>query len=456
MKSIYCILATLLMLCTTLTAAENKQKSLSQLKAEMSQLQDELVLLHTQSSSLRANAGGAPTALKSANKGAKVTIGGDIKVRYNLGLHSNYNPTNSNARRGKGAWSIAECKLLFNIEFSESTNAFISFRPDSNGYAGQAGVGKTIDEAWWHWSDINGSALDIYAGLVKMSYGMYNSKLAPIGVYDGLARGIITDPFVQDFNEVNIYNTANPGLKTFLDNGARGDMGRVGAIAGYKWDQFALRAGVYGGGLGAGDQISDYGVTDTNSMRNAGIYNHTVSISFDPVLLEGLHIEASYMGRFDTGQGVDSYTNYPDNFLTAERRGASYNPSFIIGALYQFDEKLNIHAEANSVFNTEFWNNANIFAFTLGSDYQITEQIVLSGELDFATFDTANRFSDLNQPYNAVTGNLFRATFGARYDFGNGIALQAQYIHDYCSMTGVGDNNSKNDDKVILQTSFIF
>lgn len=429
---------------------------LSNLKSQFEAMQKEMAQLTSEyRSSVRANAGGAPQALTSANKKATLKIGGDVKVRYDIGSNSYYNSGNSNSRRTHSNWSIAEAKITFDINLSDAASAFISFRPDFNGYS-TAGTGHSFDEGWFMWKNIGGCDFDLQVGLVKMAYGMYNSKLAPIGVYDGLYRGIVTDPFVQDLNMFNIYNNAPAGLSTFINNGLRNDMARMGMIAGYKWQQVQIRAGVYGGGLGSADIIDEYGWTDTGANRNSGVINHTLSVSYDPSFIEGLHLEASYMGRFDAGQGVNDYMSTVGSFDNSQKRGAWYNPNLIIGALYNCNDRWNIHGELNSGMNTEFWNDAYTFSTTIGADFKLRENIVLSAEFDWAHFYTGKRFADLNSGMSEVYGDLMRATIGARYDFNNGIALQVQYLHDWAQTSGCADNDSKNDDHFILQTTFIF
>ena len=78
---------------------------------------------------------------------------------------------------------------------------------------------------------------------------------------------------------------------------------------------------------------------------------------------------------------------------------------------------------------------------------------------EFAHSNYAAEYYYGNRPVwgqGALNDNLYRLTLGAKYDFGNGLYLQAQYYHDMFYAAGVGDQGLKDADVILLQTGFQF
>lgn len=431
---------------------------LSAMKATMENMKQEMeamrATISAEREAMRANAGGAPEALKSANGKATIKIGGDVKIRYNYGWQSYYSNTTANAgnnhnqRRTRSGWDMNKAALKFKITFTPDTKAYVCLRADN----GSAGVGGLLDEAWYEWSNIGGTGFALKVGLQTIEYGLFNGDNDPWG------RVMILDSFCED-QAISSIGGIRPqsaaGRGTFSHEQ---DITSIGVQAAYKWDQFKVVAGV----CADEDYIErDMGVTASGDNRNNGVINHYFTFYYDPCWLEGLHLQAGYHGKVDDGQGNSTITFNPDSYYGTARGGyyggANYNANFDAGAVYVADCWA-VYAEVGASANPNFLKGAFQIASSFGADYSITEKLAIGGTFDMM-YTTADSFAAGD--VTGVNANGFnewnlRAGLGAKYKFGNGIYVQAQYSHWWTKAFGLGDDRCKDLDLITFQTGFKF
>lgn len=445
------------------TASGNEMDTM---KATMDNMKQEMEVMRSTMASecdaMRANAGGAPEALKSASGKATVKIGGELKLRYTASIQNGYQNAATqydNSRYTRTRWDIYKADLNFKIDFTPDTCGYISLRPDR----GSASVGNLLDEAWWKWRSIGGTGFSAKVGLQDLDFGMFNADASP------WERVMISEPYVK-----TTATTAVSSYPTALDH--ERDITAIGMSAGYEWDQFKVVAGVYGQRSSNDDGMDNtLGVTSDGTARNLDIENHYVTGKYDPCWLEGLHLQASYLGEFDQGQGAGTFTStptstiytasaatwYPGNFDARTLRGATYVPAFDFGVSYTAD-KWAVYAEGIVIANPQFYKDSVVMTYTIGADYALTERLKLGGMFDWESIDLSHYYGNLRNYRNVYGDNgrvevySLRAALAAKYDFGNGLYVQAQYSHSWNKAWGVADNKCKDADAINLQTGFKF
>lgn len=442
------------------TTMENMKQEMEAMRATMA----------SEREAMRANTGGAPEALKSANGKATVKIGGDFKVRYSIGLENGYNNATSaetphdNTRYTRTSWDIYKAEINFTIDFTPDTMGYIALRPDR----GDSSVGMgLLDEAWWQWKNIGGTGFAVKVGLQTLEIGTYNS-------YDGhdspWERAMIWDPFVKSAAQRNAF-----GANGDYNFAHETDINAIGISASYTWDQVRLVAGIYGQQVWQNPGKSNtLGVTTNGSARNLDIENHYITVYYDPCWLENLHLQASYFGEFDQGGGVNAQTWWPSNYtaLTQTNHGATYLPGFDVGASYIAD-KWAVYAEGLFIANPNYYQDSWNLTFSVGADYSLTEKLKIGGMFDYTQLYGSRFWGDSSwvggdplavPPVPAgytnqggtFNGYAMRAAIGARYDFGNGLYVQAQYSHYWVKAWGVSDSHCKDNDQLTFQTGFTF
>ncbi len=436
---------------------------LNAMKATMENMKQEMEAMRTTMASereaMRANAGGAPEALKSANGKATVKIGGNFQVRYNVSYENGYQGAatgNDNSRYTRTNWDIYKAELNFTIDFTPDTMGYIALRPDR----GSASVGDLLDEVWWQWSNIGGTGFAAKVGLQTLDLGMYNGDANP------WSRVMILDPFVKTAAKYAGQNYTNSSTSSPITSAMGGDqhatdITAIGVSASYKWDQFKVVAGVYGQQVAKdAGQDNTLGVTTNGTARNIDIENHYVTGYYDPCWLENLHLQASYFGEFDQGAAVTNAagntvaTWFPSDYTTVNgsNRGATYVPGFDFGASYTAD-KWAVYGEATVVVNPNYFRDSIQMAYSLGADYSLTEKLKIGGSFDWMSYDWDGYSTGAASSVESYT---LRGALGAKYDFGNGLYVQAQYSHYWLKSWGVNDSNCKDADAVTLQTGFKF
>lgn len=443
---------------------------LNSMKATMENMKQEMEAMRstlaTEREALRANAGGAPESLKSASGKATVKIGGNFMVRYNISSENGYgnstqNDPNDNSRYTRTSWDIYKAEINFKIDFTPDTCGYIALRPDR----GSASVGQLLDQVWWKWSNIGGTGFAAKVGLQKLDIGMYNGSDNP---WD---RVMVLDPMVK--TQAKSYNSeAGQFDANNTYNGAAhdSDITAIGVSAEYKWDQFKVSAGIYGQQVSSDDGMDNtLGVTTDGTARNLDIENHFVTGHYDPCWLEGLHMQATYFGEFDNGEGVPA-TWYPSNWsktsttnYLAARRGATYVPAFDLGVFYKAD-KWAVYGEFLVVVNPRYYQDSVETVLSLGADYSLTEKLKIGGSFDWKNIYGSHFYGDSRVSSSGVAtpsgdtldSYTLRAAIAAKYDFGNGLYVQAQYSHYLTQAWGVSDNKTKDCDAVTLQTGFKF
>ncbi|MDR0867758.1 MAG: hypothetical protein LBP75_04685 [Planctomycetota bacterium] len=446
------------------------KSQLEAMKAEMAAVKAD----YAQSQALRGQAGGEPEGLRSANGNATIRIGGDFRVRYTTGWYSRNRTPSSDSYwvRSQGAgWGIEKAALDFQIDLSCDTSAHIVLRTEGGG---GVGPGAILDNAYWQWKNVGGVPLTLTVGLAGTPFGMNNNT--DVGGYDwgGTNRSLITDAFAK-YSDEKIAG----GLPSF--KGTNTDLTTIGVFAKYALieDQLFIKGGIFADDAWTNKHglhktgTTDWGVNDRNEIRNVGIINHVVTLAYNPCFIEGLHLEAGYQGTFDNayyGKYVDGKLNPAGN----EAQRNSYSPSFDLAASYKVNDKLILAAEgvvtwnpATTDYNSatgEFTNTAGgytdksyTYSISFTGDYNITEKLMIGAGFDIANAKlySVNRFGG---------GDLFtqqyRASVGARYAFGNGLYLQAQYYHEWAPWTVAGgthgDDYTRQADVILLQTGYTF
>ena len=428
---------------------------ISAMKATMDSMKQEMEAMRATMASereaIRASAGGAPEAMKTKSGKATIKIGGDVRIRYALGFESGYNPNDVSdmTRYTNGDWALRQVKLTFNIDMTPDTSGYIALRLDRT----SAGPGNLLDEAWYQWKNIGGTGFAAKVGLHTLDLGMYNGDNSPWG------RVMVWDPFVKDTQQSGVWSDRATRV-TNIANGTGGyqsslnmrslyqttDITNLGVSVTYKWDQFKMVAGVYDG---------QNGVVTDGSVRNYGLSNHFVTGYYDPCWLEGLHLQASYFGEFDLGQGATNLGNWRNTVApnAANRRGTGYTPGFDMGIFYKAGSWA-AYGEMVVVANPNFYADSSEITFSVGADYSLTEKLRIGGAFDYKSANISN--SDTNVIANTINQWAMRASLGANYDFGNGLYIRAQYSHDWMKTYGINASQNRDNDMIAFQTGFKF
>lgn len=510
----WCLLTLALCFVGVISASDD----LAEMKASMAKMQEEMMrrdaemakrdatvdALQNELNSMRmsdfASAGGEPAKLQSANGKATIRIGGEVRIRYETGWANGYNrraqdgvDNMGNFKSQYAGWAIQRAELVFNIDLSKDTSAKIGLRLEggsngnfNNASAGGAGNvgGGLLNEAWWKWKNIGGvDGLQLMAGYMYMPFGMANnSRDLDVGGYSWseTANGIITKPFVMRsaFNVFDLRTAPNGGFVPRIDgrpfdNGAVDeDFATAGIVGAYQMldKQLAIKAGIFAGQanyVGNVAATQSGGVNADNTIRNMGIINHVFSIAYNPCWVEGLHLEASYMGMFDNGAGVTrTAAQQIDPYGADVNYGGrtTYRPSFDFAVYYKTGNWKFMIENLTTIYSG-YLNGSFANALTAGVDYNITKKLMISGEVDWMHFNQdANNWN-----YTAVAGgananafgrgyyyDIYRATMGLNYDFGNGLVFQLQYLHDFMHSTYTGDSAWKDNDTILFQSSYKF
>ncbi|GHV20398.1 hypothetical protein AGMMS49959_07640 [Planctomycetales bacterium] len=449
------------------------KSQLEAMKAEMAAVKAD----YAQSQALRGQAGGEPEGLRSANGNATIRIGGDFRVRYTTGWASrNRNNTapDSNWVRTQGAgWAIEKAALDFAIDLSCDTSAHIVLRTEGGGGVGN---GKILDNAYWEWRNVGGVPLTLTVGLTGTPFGMNNNS--DVGGYDwgSTDRALISDAFTKASD-----NDKAAGDLNTLFKGTNTDLTTIGVFAKYALieDQLFVKGGVFADDswYSHHDKNNTFenntfgnnaGFNQRNEIRNIGFINHAISLAYNPCFIEGLHLEAGYQGTFDNAYPLGLGNDGND---IAGRN--SYSPSFDLAAAYKVNDKLTLAAEGVVTWNPGtplddiaplydgiqpvnggYRDNSYAYSLSFTGDYSVTEKLKLG-----LGFDVANAKLYGAGANGDLFSQLYRASAGARYAFGNGLYVQAQYYHEWApyTVTGNGGNEyTRNADVILLRTGYTF
>lgn len=434
---------------------ESMKETMANMKQEIASMN---ATIAAERDAMRASAGGAPESLRSANGKATVKIGGALRLLYKIGGYNYYEAgSTSNERRAEGSWDLYKTEVNFTVDFTPDTMGYIALRPDR----GNAAVGSLLDEAYWKWSNIGGTGFGLTAGLHTLEYGMYNTAIDP---WD---RVMIYESFAEDFSL--IYGGASAGNSNLSGLSSHDqDLTKIGATATYDWDQIRIAAGIFGEGSDASGE-GDLGVTGSNDMRNFGLQNHYVNMTYDPCWMEGLSFSIGYLGRFDQGQGVPFATETKGEWLTtnaanmnrsayAQERGTGYTPNFDVGVAYIADCWA-VYSELNLGANANFYDSSLAWGYSLGGDYSITEKLSVGASMDIGYVSLGSDYARVNPTWgNNVYSWSYRGSLGAKYDFGNGLYIKGQYFHQGIRTYGTpqGDSSWKDCDMFTIETGYKF
>lgn len=460
---------------------------LASMKAAMESMKSEMDVMRAdmvaEREAIRSNAGGAPDGLRSANGNATIRIGGDFRVGYGIGWASGYRRqardtvelNTGNFKSQQAGWAVNRAQLFFDIDLSCDTSAHIDLRLNGDGAFGGGGLalgGNILNQAYWSWKNVGGSGFGLKVGLMDVPFGMWANTDMGGYAFDSVDRALITKPFTMSALDQSSLIGGVPGIPgapiLFFDNGGvSNELTNLGIFSSYNWDdQVVLKAGIMAGGnsIGRTTQNNDMGLTYNNEQRNIGFVDHVITLGYNPCFIEGLHLEASYMGRFDEGRN-ELIGNNP--FFAApgtnpdDRGDTTYQPSFNFGVSYQAMNALKLYAEYVATVNP-YYNNGYASALTLGFDYNVTEKITLGAGFDWYRLRlTGNQIYYTGAVLNpAIAGdasmNVYRFNVGGKYNFGNGLYFQAQYYHEMMKTVGIGNQNMKDADVILFQTGYTF
>ncbi|GHS93145.1 hypothetical protein FACS1894139_01900 [Planctomycetales bacterium] len=444
---------------------------LAAMKASLEKLQGQMAARDAQVGALqrqldesrindRMNAGGEPAALQSANGKAALTIGGQVRVRYQTGWSQNggvYDATTNprpNARVQSAGWAIQRVELNFGIKLSDDTKALISLRPSGNTQGGNwIGNGQLLNQAYWDWNNIGGSGLGLRVGYQYVPFGGWTGE-------DGAWSWDGTYAYAPSF-------VSSPGRNAGV-NGADEVPVAIGAIARYKFldDQLIMKAGILGSDLNAkfSNGINNPGVNNRNELRNIGLVDHIINVVYNPCWIEGLHLEAGYWGRFND----DSYDGInPPNTLQRAAYRNNYSAAFNAQAYYKTD-KWKFVAEWQGVTSPRegtlgtgadnpnptasyvdgFANLLSAYAY-----YNVTDKLVLDVGADYARLTRPDTYSHTAAFNSNEYNEAFQVAVGAGYTFSNGIITSLGYAHKWQWTPAPG---TLNTDTIQFQTAYKF
>ena len=348
---------------------------LSAMKASMDNMKIEMEAMRSQLNAereaLRSNAGGAPEGILSAKGNATLRIGGDVRIQYGIGTASGYgrqhyvawdeggvaDRVTTGERSVVAGWEVARAQLDFDVDLSCDTKGFISLRFDENGSYPSTGI---LDQAYWQWNNVGGSGFGLKIGLMDIPFGMWANTDMGGYDFDGVDRPLITNPFVRSVSSPIFTLTGQNGHLFAVQDPDMLNVTNLGLLASYSWDdQIVLKAGIMSSAIDSnhGNFPLD-NLTYANEIRNIGFIDHIVTVGYNPCWLEGLHVEASYMGRFDEGRaqvsrrdangfpGLGVFNNpYDFNYTQNQCGDTDYKPSFDIGVVYKVNDQLRAYAE---------------------------------------------------------------------------------------------------------------
>ncbi|MBP5233215.1 MAG: hypothetical protein J6333_07385, partial [Planctomycetes bacterium] len=405
------------------------------------------------------------------NGAAQVRIGGEVRIRYALGWASGYGRAAAgtlrqdhaaNYRSEYSGWTVSRTEVRVDLELSGDTSARLGVRYTEDGN-GNFDATRLLNEAWWRWKNVGGSPLGLKVGYQNAPFGMMHNQDAGGKGWGGSGNGIILNPFVAHAN-TDVRN--RPAAPLSIENNfVERDMTLPAAVVDYalRDGEIVLKAAVLSSpiNISGGTLESNFpGVNTANEGRNLGLMNHVLFAGYNPCWLEGLHLEASYMGEFDQGMGCreiffDPWSAENRALYQADHGEHVYRPS-LDAAVYYKTAKWQAAAEMAMTFAPGYRDGFG-HALTVGADWFVSERLMLSGEFDWLHYSGTS-----DSPLATVNGlgvrteDVFRLTSGLKYEFVNGLFFQAQYLHDFMAISGVGDGHWKDQDAVILQTGFRF
>lgn len=435
--------------------------SLSSMKQEMETLQEELHTLRTETKTWkdaqRLHAGGAPESLRSRQGKATLRIGGELKTQFRARWSDN-DPDNPQYRRYSDDWRMETTTLQFQADFTPDTTAFLRLRLDqTHRLAGGHGGHTFIDEAWWQWRNIGNTGINLRVGRFQLPFGEQYNGILPIDSFNdnGAEYAGLGDYSVNNLRNPNMANPANNMAWT------PGSVYGVGPEVSLSRGDFTFTLAIADGILNQYGGGSDF--TAKNRAQYSAWVNTAAKLEWDPSMIEGLHVSASYLGVHNYGWDNGRLNRQA---LPRAPQGANYAPSFNLAADYTvgkyrffFENTISIHAArllaedgwAPDNYDVLIYADNLVNTLTAGLTYAHSEKLSFTGMFDWGRISTPKRW--YNTPGHGQT-NAFRAAFGTQYDFGNGIRLQAAYAHTWSTWSV--ERNTRNTDELVLQTLLEF
>lgn len=441
---------------------------LSTMKSTMEEMRSELATLRSQMQAqqeeVRSYAGGAPEALRSRNGRAALKIGGRMRTRYRATWEASDN-TIPGYRRYRDRFDLRSARLDFQADFTPDTTAFLRLRLEraADGGGGH-GTPAFIDEAWWQWRNICGTGINLRVGRLQVPFGEQYNGILPLDSFNNNGGD-----HVDYGNHGAPVNMQNPASFAWTPGSVYG----IGPEVSYSMGDFTLSAAVFDGSVN-GRFGGGGGWTAKNRAQLSAMVNSAVKVDWDPSMIEGLHVSASYLGVHnygrDNGSGnvVAGVITTPGRANDRSPYAANYMPSFNLAADYTYtcfnffientmtwnagllgtgDDMLGVATVVGPTIYGETFANT----LTAGATYNRSEKLAFTGMFDWGWLSTPRR--TYNTPGHGRVNN-FRATIGAQYDFGNGIVLQGAYAHTWSTWSV--ENRTRHTDEVVIQSVVSF
>lgn len=418
---------------------------LSTMKSTMEEMRSELATLRSQMQAqqeeVRSYAGGAPEALRSRNGKAAIKIGGRIRSQYRARWEAS-DAAQPGYRRYNDQFRVRSARLNFQADFTPDTTAFIQLRLEQSAAGSNVGHGDSgfIDEAWWQWRNICGTGINLRVGKIQVPFGEQYNGVLPVDSFNDNGGDHIGYGVAGGMN--------NPTTFIWTPGSTYG----VGPEVSYSMGDFTMTAAVFDGrvnSLGGGG-----GFTPKNKAQYSAFLNSAIKIDWDPSMIEGLHVSASYLG-------VHNYGN--ENRVAGDGpHAANYSPSFNLAADYTYCA-FNFFFENTMTWNgvdleggnvapgTGIYGDAFANTMTAGATYNYNEKLAFTGMFDWGWLSTSGRA--WNNPGHGQV-NSFRGALGAQYDFGNGIVLQGMYAHTWSKWSV--EDRMRHTDEVVIQSVVSF
>lgn len=436
------------------------KSTMEEMRSEMASLRSQI---HAQESETRSFAGGAPEALRSRNGRAALRIGGRMRTRYRS-TWADSDDHNFAYRRYRDRFDLRDARLDFQADFTPDTTAFLRLNLEASrtGGNGAHGVNQFIDEAWWQWRNICGTGINLRVGKMQVPFGEQYNGVLPVDSYnDNDWEHVVYGNYQNARNRDGTLNHNN-GVVWQENAGGTGwtpgTLFGVGPEVSAKFGDFTLAVMIFDGA------VNSYGgggnFTAKNNAQYSAWVNSAIKLEYDPSLVEGLHVSASYMGLHNYGRNAG--VQAPGVAANRVPYGANYSPAFNLAADLTY-------CSFNFFFeNTMMWNgvvagdgrNVNetsvlgdLFrnTMTVGATYNWTSRMSFTGMFDWHWSSTPKR--TWNTPGRGQNKS-FRGTIGGQYDFGNGIVLQAAYAHTWSHWSV--ERSWRHTDEITVQSVVSF
>ncbi len=425
------------------------------IKALQAKLAAQEARLNDLQAKMGSGSAATPANITSLRKNAKVTIGGDIDVRYIVDNYDaeidldgvqvvssgnaigaaldgwrNYQSTN------KADLFVDTADLRVQVDVNENFDAFMRIGSHDNGK--NTGV---VRDAWFRWKNICNSGWGVLIGRDGLKFGM----IKPVGMFDawmqdggsrsgwapahlnhGVSRTTQINPYWQsqdgkfrfDLSLFQTLETRNEGAGSRITAGNAHT-----AVGGTLLD---------GNGTVPEQNAVVAGRVRDISEANYGLGTGALKLTWKPT--EDWTIVAAVANMYADGKdgwrGYHAYNRDVDgtaSTITWGDANASNNTAFHFGITYKpavFCQKLTVWGQVHKEYNTGFVKDRDYFSVNGGLAYAFTDKVTAFAMGDYVT---SNR-----QSWNGWLGDVsgWRSYLGVNYNVGYGVNFEAGWSHE--------------------------